>query len=950
MLQRKFIEHDLPLKEISEESAREKNIRHGHPSTLHIWWARKPLAASRAVALATLLDDPGEENPEKREEIRDLIKEIVPWEEVKNGNSDTIKRAQELVEEQYGDNPPKVLDPFAGGGSIPLESLRVGAETYASDYNPVAVLTEKATVEWPQKFGVDVEIPEKLKGENEASDVLSLGSGKNNTNLLALMVERWANKVSEEAKDEIGQFYPEEGGTGLVGKKGASENDGWIPVGYYYNRTITCQNPNCNTSIPLTANFWLAKKKNKKIAYRPITDKETNKIDFELLQGKALEAAMNDGFDPSEGTVSRANATCPLCGQVTKAEQVRQLARGGDMDQEMIAVVLHHPDETGKKYRLANEDDLSTFKEAKSYLEKKIQDWPYMENPLPNEDIPNLRGVIKTPLYGIEKWKDLFNSRQQLAMITFLEKIRDSYKDIKNEMEQILEKNQDLNIKCEAFAKAIMGYLGIILDRQADYNSTLAIWCTGGFISHTFGRQALPMTWDFFELNPFSLSTGDWKGAMDWVLRFIKNNQRPGRTKATTKQTSATDLPFADSSFDAIVTDPPYYYDITYADLSDFFYVWLKRSIGEYFPELFSTPLIPKEEEILEGSFWDKELYQHKDSDFFEEKLKKAFNEMNRVLKPGGIAAIIYAHKTTEGWETMLNGLLENGFVVTASWPVHTERDARLSAARSASLASSIYMVCRKTEREELGFWKDLKPNIEKRVEEKLDQFWKEGIVGGDLFISAIGPGMEIFSQYKEVQKYSGEEVLTLELLTFIRSITTDFVVNRLLKDASPSEIDKESQFYLAYRWTYLDNKVEYDAARKIASGMGVDIEEMDDETGFVKKTRKYVRVYGPEDRTDYEDNVDDIEVNTMVDAMHKSLLLWEDGRKEEINELLAETGYAEQGSFWQFCQAVSESLVQGNDEKKKLEGFLMGRDKYVQSAKEMNEQAEKTKDMFEED
>lgn len=951
-MQRKFIEHDLPLEKISEESAREKYIRYGHPSTLHTWWARKPLTSSRTTILATLLNDPGEEEPQKRKRIRQLLKNIAPWEAVKNGNSKDIEEAQKLLRDQYEGNPPKVLDPFAGGGSIPLETLRVGAETYASDYNPVAVLIEKATVEWPQKFGVEVEIPESLQEEDKPGG-LSLDSGEDKVNLLSFMVERWAKKVREKAQNEIVQFYPKESGRELVGKGELEEKEGWIPVGYYYNRVIPCQNPNCNSQIPLTSNYWLAKKKNKKIAYRPIIDEKNDEIDFELLEGEELEEAMENGFDPGDGTISRANATCPKCGQVTEAEQVRQLSRDEKMEQRMIAVVFHHPNESGKRYRLSKEHDNQVFEKAETYLGKKLDNWQYMEDPLPDEKIAPISGKFNVTSYGMLRWKEIYNPRQKLSLITFLEKIRSSYEEIKNEVDLILEHGNDYDIQSNEVSRSIMGYLAIILDREINQNSSVTIWHNSGEkIEKSFTRQALAMAWDYIETNVFSGVNGDWVSNMDWVLRYIKMNEKPesSQTEAVVKQDSATELPYEDGYFDSIFTDPPYYYDITYADLSDFFYVWLKRTVGEIFPQLFSTPLTPKSEEILEGAFWDKELYENKDKDFFEQKIGDSFKELYRVLKNNGVATIVYAHKTTEGWETMLSGLREAGFVVTGSWPVHTEMKSRLAAAHSAALASSIYMICRKTDRKSIGFWKDLKPEVEKKVETKLNQFWKEGIVGGDLFISAIGPGMEIFSQYEEVQNYSGKEVSTRELLTFIRSITTDFVVNRLLKEASPSEIDKESQFYLAYRWTYLDNKVEYDAARKIASGMGVDIEEMDDDTGFVKKTRKYVRVYGPNDRTDYDGNINEVEINSMVDAMHKSLLLWEDGKKEEINELLAETGYAEQGSFWQFCQAVSESLVQGNDEKKKLEGFLMGRDKYVKSAKEMNEQTEKTKDMFEEE
>jgi len=723
----RFIEYDLPLAEISEESAREKNIRHGHPSTLHIWWARRPLAASRATTLAALLDDPGPHEPEKRREVRDLIKEIVPWEAVKNGNSEAIERAQEMVQEQY-DDPPKVLDPFAGGGSIPLEALRLGAETYASDYNPVAVFIEKATLVWPQKFGVEVELSE------EEADEEGLGMGGKKVNLLAYLVEKWANKILEEAREEIGQFYPTETGEGLVGKRDVDpDQEGWTPVGYLWARTIPCQNPTCGATIPLVRQFWLSKKDDKQISYRPVVNEANETVHFELLDGMELEAAIDDGFDPKDGTVSRANASCPVCGQVTEAEQVRQLARDGEMGERMIAVVLHHPNETGKKYRLATEADRRAFAEAKSYLSKKVADWPHMEDPLPEEEVPVMSGTFNAPIYGLDRWKKLFNPRQQLALVSFTEAIKENTNRIQENCEDLIGRSS-VEADPEILREAVSGNLAILISRLADKNAALTPWNPyGEKFDHVFTRQALPMIWDYGEINPFSGVNGDWTSNRDWVLRYIDKNNWSAQSTVEAAANSATDLPYKDGTVDAVITDPPYYNSVPYADLSDFFYVWLKRSVGEHFPDLFSTPTAPKTEEVVEMSGWDPDRYAHKDQDFFEEKLKKSFQEMNRVLKPGGIATIVYAHKTTKGWETMLNGLVDAGFVVTGSWPLHTERKARLRSAQSAALASSIYMVCRKTERGELGFWNDIQPQIKDRVEEKLEQFWEAGVIrGGD--------------------------------------------------------------------------------------------------------------------------------------------------------------------------------------------------------------------------
>ena len=586
-MNKRFIEYDLPLAEISEASAREKNIRHGHPSTLHIWWARRPLAASRATAFAALIDDPGPHNPKKRREIRDLIEQITPWEAVKNGNSPAIKRAQKLIQEQYGDRPPKVLDPFAGGGSIPLEALRLGCETYASDYNPVAVFIEKATLEWPQKYGVHVKLPRDADGGG-------LGLGGKKVNLLAYLVEKWAKVILGEVRAEIGQFYPEEKGLGLIGKRDITEAEGWIPVGYLWTRTIPCQNPACGAEIPLFRQTWLAKKKDKKVAYRPVIDHETKQIDFDLLEGKTLQAAMEDGFEPSEGTVSRGNASCPVCAQVTKAKQTRRLAGNGKMGQRMVVVVLHHQKETGKKYRLATNEDMLTFQNAKRYLEEKTANWPHLESPLPDEEmVANARYMLPTN-YGVTRWRELFNSRQQLALATLVEKINLSSKHIEAEC-LALGEQAELELDTSELAKVVIGYLGLLCGRSADYLSIMVGWInTLEAVRNTFSRQALSMAWDYIEVNPFSGSAGDTAGALNWILRYISNNEWKPLSTSLAKQSSATSHFLEDNCLDAVFTDPPYYDNVPYAALSDFFYVWLKRAVGEHLPDLFSTPVTPK--------------------------------------------------------------------------------------------------------------------------------------------------------------------------------------------------------------------------------------------------------------------------------------------------------------------------------------------------------------------
>jgi adenine-specific DNA methylase len=488
----RLIEADFPLRKASEESVREKNIRHGHISTLHIWWARKPLAASRTTALAALLPD----DPSRREDLLRMVENLAPWEAVQNNNPE-LKKARTLIREAFGGRAPRVLDPFAGGGSIPLEALRLGCETYALDYNPVAVLINKAVLEFPQKFArpdqvKTVPLPPRLEEKHQ----LSKTAGERADNPLLRAVSAWGKWVLEEARKELEVFYPK-------------DPNGSVPVGYYWMRTIPCQNPACGAEIPLTANWWLAKKDRKKVALRLIPNRETNRVEAEIVgaNGEPID------FDPEEGTVSRAHVRCPLCGGTIDDNTTRQLFREGKSGQRMMVVVLHHPNRTGKTYRLPTERDLAAYRAAEASLEQKRQalwaEWgmdPVPDEPMDKNDPTTVAGRG----YNIEKWGDLFNPRQKLALITFAEKVRQAHA-------KMLAQGAD-----PEFAKAVTTYLALGIDRLADYNSMQCVWhISKELVAHTFGRQALQMVWDYIEVNPLSNATGNWADSFGYLLGVL---------------------------------------------------------------------------------------------------------------------------------------------------------------------------------------------------------------------------------------------------------------------------------------------------------------------------------------------------------------------------------------------------------------------------------------------
>lgn len=890
---KRFIEESFPVKEVSKEAAREKSIRHGHISTLHIWWARRPLASSRATNYAALI--PAPKTLDEWNKKRNFIIEFSKWEN--SLNPSMIEKARRNILDSNEGKPPKVLDPFSGGGAIPLEALRLGCETYANEYNPVAVLILKCVLEYPQKYGKPGEvkketdefgkkIKKKIRVENKLLDD----------------VNKWADWVLKEAKKEIGKFY-------------LQDEDGSIPVGYIWARTIPCQNPSCGAEIPLMRQFWMAKKKNKKIALLPyIQNKE---VEFKVV-GDSHEK-MPDEFDPSNGTVSRAVATCPVCGSMVDAKTTRRLFQEGKSGERMIAVVLHKPGTRGKRYRIATKEDVESYKKAEEYLRKKQESlmikWGI--DPVPDELLP-LVGTLgfRIQRYNMKKWGDLFNARQKLSLITFVEKVREAHK-------KMLAEGYG-----EEYARAIISYLGLAINRLASYDTTNAPWhVTGEKATQIFGRQALPMVWDYVETNPFADSFS-WKIQIDWIKRCINNFSKIGIKPATCNQSSATLLSYEENYFDAIFTDPPYYDNVPYSYLSDFFYVWLKRTLGHLYPELFSTPLTPKKNEIVAYSNGPGGFEEGKR--FFEDMLKKSFQEINRVLKPDGIAVIVYAHKSTAGWETLVNSLLDSGLVMTGAWPINTEMKARLRAKESAALASSIYLIARKMKRESTGFYNEVKGKLENHLNKKLDRLWKEGVSGADFFVSAIGFSMEIFGKYKEVLNYEGNPIRADRILKDVRKISTNYAVQKILHDGFSGEISDLTRFYVLYRWNYGEAKVHFDEARKLAQSCSIDLTREWGEKRFIKKQKEYIKVLGPHER-----RLEDIKKSSeLIDILHGVLLLWEKSKHDKMKSLLQESGFGKSDSFYRVAQAVSETLISENKEKKLLDGFLAGRERLINEIK----------------
>jgi adenine-specific DNA methylase len=531
----RLIEVTLPLAAISEQSAREKSIRHGHISTLHIWWARRPLAAMRAAIFAALV--PAPESAAERAELEALIKVIVDWDQVKGGNSAAIEQAREIIRRHYPDAPPKLLDPFMGGGSTGLEALRLGCETYAVELNPVAHLIELCTLVYPQKYGQPSEAaaPARSPGSAAAPDgrlpddqLLGMAEvPRSPRNPLAEDVRTWGRWVLERARAEIGHLYANPAGGGTI-------------VGYLWARTVTCPNPACGAQMPLVRSWWLAKTAKRRIAIRPRVDPAARRVNFEVVNLNAPGAKDTD-FDPSSGTVSGGKATCLMCDQVVDTDYIREQGLLGSMTQKPM-VVVHEQGKDGKGYRPIIDQDADLYGSATVAAMSPGSD--LLVEVIPETELRR----VSLPLYGIKSWADVFSARQLVALQTFSRLVREAY-------DAMIAHGLDAER-----ARAITSYLAIAVDRLSDFSSTLCTWTSGGeFIGHTFVRHALGMVWDYAESNPFSNSSGNWADALEWIIRVIDHASHATDVSASISLGTATCLPYDDESFDAIVTDPPYY-------------------------------------------------------------------------------------------------------------------------------------------------------------------------------------------------------------------------------------------------------------------------------------------------------------------------------------------------------------------------------------------------------
>lgn len=805
---RKLIEVALPLEAINVASAREKSIRHGHPSTLHLWWARRPLAACRAVLFASLVDDPSSDPDrfptpkaveDERTRLFDIIERLVQWEN--STNEAVLEEARAEIRRSTGGNPPPVLDPFCGGGSIPLEAQRLGLMAYASDLNPVAVLITKALIEIPPRFANLPPVhPDARRG------VGGSGAWKGAAGL-AEDVRRYGAWMRDEAERRIGHLYPK---VRLPREQGGGEA---TVIAWLWARTVICPNPVCGARMPLVRSFALSTKKGKEAWIEPMVDHAAKTVRFEVRAGIP---------DMPDGTVGRLGARCLVCASNASLEYIRVQGREKRMGVMPTAVVVATP--RGRTFAPSPNVSIQL---------------PAVEEP-PSVPIARNPRDIKAPTYGLAYFSDLFTPRQLVALTTLADLVSDAIARVERDARGSGMRNP------AEYSTAVGTYLALGLSKLADISNALVSWKPSmDQPIHLFTRQAIPMIWDFAETNPFAGAAGDLDVTIGNMARVLDQLPMAGAGRVTQHDAST---PRLDVTNTVVSTDPPYYDNIEYAELSDFFYVWLRRSIGRYCASLMATLLTPKTGELVanrnrfEGD-------QRKADSFFEHGLAGAFSWMRECQDPRFPMTIYYAMKQAEsedgedgqigvstGWEKMLEALLSSGLAVEGTWPIRTELATRV-AMNLNMLASSIVLVCRpRRAQASITTRKDFVRALKRELPDALRTLQHGSIAPVDLAQASIGPGMSVFSRYAKVLEPDGSAMKVRTALGLINQALDEILAEQ------EGEFDADTRWAIAWYEQYGLNEAPYGSAETLATAKVTSISGLVD-AGIVWAQRNKVRL-----------------------------------------------------------------------------------------------------------
>jgi putative DNA methylase len=811
MYKKKLIETSIPLDDINAQAVREKSIRKGHPSTLHLWWARRPLAAARCVIFASMVDDPSEhpemfrteeEQDRERERLFGIIRRLADWDNI--GDEALYDEARAEMK-KYAPNGelPEFLDPFAGGGALPLEAQRLGLVSHAADLNPIPVTINRAMIDIPARFcGNDPVNPEARRSGMSGTWPRATG--------LANDVEHYANLMREKAKERIGQNYPDV----EVTKSGVTKKA--TPIAYIWARTVTCPNPACRHETPLVRSFWLSKKRGHRAYIEPIA--EGGKMRYEVhCEGDGKPADFDHVHD---GTVGRRGAVCLHCGAPISLDYVRAESIEHGLGSQLMAIVCESPFGQGRWYSAATLEDARDAD---------------IEAPL---DSPHGKALGKAKVnvgaYGLTDFRQLFTNRQLVALTTFSDLVIEVKDVIESDAREAGMNAWGVRLKddgtgAKAYAEAISVYLAFVVDKLVDRCSALCSWDSSPrqlSIRNVFGRQAIAMTWDYAETNPLSSSTGSFESMLSQVSGAI--GTLPAKPHCDVVQRDASQK--IDATDILVSTDPPYYDNIDYADLSDFFYIWLRRSLKDVWPQTFGTLQTPKAEELVATPYRFQGGSKEAKS-FFEHGMRITFQRLEKAMSNSYPMTVYYAYKqsestqdgrTSSGWETMLQALIDAGLQITGTWPMRTEMANRNIASGANALASSIVLVCRRRANaapiaSRAEFLRDLR----KALREGLSDMQSGSIAPVDLAQAAIGPGMAAFSKYSEVLEADGTPMSVHVALGIINEQLD------ALMGESGEDLDGETRFCITWYAEHGFDEGPFGDAQVLQNARGASLEAL---------------------------------------------------------------------------------------------------------------------------
>lgn len=1012
---KKLIEVAMPVKEVSAESVRDKSIRHGHISTLHLWWARRPLPVCRAVVFASLVPDPDDAlcPPAFREAVNQLLgatanpgdpyrpyddipytsavdrmddsprnrllmfvgkfsekyadnekkgrktasKEkldthsLIRWESKNDpivigcarqliwvaNNATTVEpaltvaaaqreisqlladynrhdqaiRTAELalyaypnrhlpspeVEqlefalhqaiEAFLDKMPRVFDPFAGGGAIPLEAARLGCRTFGNDINPVAHIIQRGSLEFPQRFGKPITYSRAAFAARYGEDEYNKQHAKQPffaqdpeiirlDNRLAFDVDFYARKLLALAEAEIGHYY-------------SPNTKGRKPIAYYWARVGTCANPSCRAEVPLLRQFYLVNKDKKKVYLNPLIT--GTQIEFELKLGESTTEAW---------VLDRKSLKCPCCGSTTASSELKRQFLAGPVPERLLAVVDESAD--GREYRLPTPAEIEAAASVPTptlYLDEKL---PY-ENTKQFDVCP----------WGYLEYGQLFSKRQLFTLQTLLAAM-DKLKI-------------ELNAAQSDYARAVVTYLGILIDRIAVLNTAFGIWHTGReTLERPMGRQAFAMVFDYPESNPFCDSTGSALNQLSWITRFIAEESHTPFSTVCNNASSGDNSQFKAKELNAVVTDPPYYDAIPYADLSDFFYGWMKRTLGDVYPLNFAFPQTPKTEECTAMNY--RHGGKSKAKKHFENKLQQIFVAIEHQTRD--VVSIMFAHQSTEAWTTLCNSILGASMNITGSWANDTEMTGALKADK-AFLASSVTVACRPSQRQGDGSYSHVKREIEATVAREVEELYGLGFRGVDLLTACFGQAVSVFGQYAQVEKSDGTTVTVAELLGLAR----ESAFKALLKNF---EGDDFTKFYIGWLQLYGFMETDFDDAATFSKmGLSTNVAELLQAGIFTRKGNKLTLATAAE-RLKNSKNLGADADDLLLDQAQRALGLYRKGQREPLLRHLARVGASPEMPFWRALTALGEVLPAGSDDQKQTAGLLADRDSLLRESKQLGQ------------